>query len=168
MTPDPALRLQSVLNTFQQVIIPAIDPGNALAVEQCGVITSQLAMLIDHMPMIGAYHRACLRDLTGTIDGLPQAQGGPETVAVAETLAEDRAAAEEGADDLAAFHRIGLSFEQLMRAVAVDGAPSYRARVDAAALAFSERQSMRMRSWFKAAGFDHCEAEVPPIAQLIG
>ncbi|MFW2828720.1 hypothetical protein [Sphingomonas sp. ID0503] len=167
MTPDPAIRLQSVLNTFSQVIVPAIDPNNALAVEQCGVMAAQLAMLIEHMPMIGAYHRTCLNDLAQIVDGLPEAAGGPQTMAAAETLAADRAQARDATDDRAAFHQLGLSLERLMRAAAADGDPAYRRQVDGAVLAFSERQSLRSRSWFNSAGFDHCEAEVPPIAELL-
>ena len=71
MTPDPIIRLASVVQTLEHVVVPAVDSGNLLAVEQCGVVLAQLRMLERHMPLIGAYHALCLTDLLGVVAALP-------------------------------------------------------------------------------------------------
>ena len=43
MTPNPNIRLQSLVHTLEQVIFPAVDPANSLANEQCGLVLSQQA-----------------------------------------------------------------------------------------------------------------------------
>ena len=42
MTPSIAVRLESVLHGLRDVVIPAINPGEALAVEQSGLILAQI------------------------------------------------------------------------------------------------------------------------------
>ncbi|WP_374410500.1 hypothetical protein [Novosphingobium colocasiae] len=167
MTPDPAIRLQSVIHTLERVIIPAVDTGNLLAVEQCGVTVAQLRMLLEHLPLLTAYHGACVADLVATAQDLPEPDGGPQTLAAAARLGQvltDRAATD---DDRLFYHRVGKALEDLLRAVAGDGAPAYRRAIDRAVLTFSRRQSLRSRSWFVGAGFDPKPAELPPVTELI-
>lgn len=48
------IRLQSVVHTLEQVVIPAVDTTNSLAMEQCGLVLAQLRMLVAHMPLSAA------------------------------------------------------------------------------------------------------------------
>ena len=167
MTPTPMIRLQSVVHTLEQVVIPAVDTTNSLAMEQCGLVLAQLRMLVAHMPFIGGYHQLCLTDLVATADGLPAPEGGADSQAAAAAVAQARKAADEATDPAVAFHTLGHAIEELLRACARDGDPAYRAAVDAAVLAFSIRQSRRSRSWFRDAGFDHNPAELPELADMV-
>ncbi|MES2492972.1 MAG: hypothetical protein V4579_06785 [Pseudomonadota bacterium] len=167
MTPNPVIRLTSVVQTLEHVVFPAVDPDNSLAQEQCGLVLAQLRMLIGHLPWIGAYHTLCHDDIAATAAGLPSTEGGPQTVAAAAALARSVAEAADGGDPLAGFHIIGTAIDTLLRAVAVDGAAAYRRAVERDVFQFSRRQSLRSRSWFRDAGFDPDAASVPDYADLI-
>lgn len=167
MTPNPIIRLQSLVQTLEHVIVPAVDPGNSLAIEQCGLVLAQLRMLVRHTPFIGEYHALCLGDLMTTVDSIPPAAGGSRTIDAAEALARARAEADDLTDASAGFHLVGRALETLMRAAAHDGDPAYRSSVDSSVLAFSKRQSRRARTWFKDAGFDSNPEELPELADMV-
>lgn len=167
MTPDPIIRLASVVQTLEHVIVPAVDPGNLLAVEQCGVVLAQLRMLKQHMPLIGAYHALCLTDLLAAVAALPPVEGGAAAVTARRELAEACAQVDDPADPRLAFHRVGRALEGLVRAMAQDGEPAVRRAIDAAVLAFSIRQARRARSWFQDAGFDHDAGSLPSVEAMV-
>ncbi len=168
MTPNPTIRLASLLQTLEHVIFPAVDQNNSLAQEQCGLVLGQLRMLIQHMPYFGEYHGMCFADLAETVGQLPAHAGGEQSAAAAEALSATVGEAKGMNDVLAAYHLLGRALEQAMRAAAQDGEPAYRNAVDAAVLAFSKRQSLRARSWFKEAGFDHAPETLPTLAEMFG
>ena len=167
MTPDPTIRIQSVMQTLEHLIFPAVDPTNSLAIEQCGLVLAQLRMLIRHIPHIGQYHALCRDDLIATVAGLPPASGGTAAQAAAQRLQEACGQAHSMGDASAAYHQIGFTLERLMRVAVEDGAPQYRRAIDAAVLAFSQRQSRRERSWFQDAGFDPYPPTLPDLAEMV-
>lgn len=168
MTPSPIIRLKSVVQTLEHVIIPAVDPGNSLAIEQCALVLAQLHMLVRHMPFIGEYHALCHADLATTVAALPPAVGGPATEDAGLNLAVADREADGMTDASAAYHHLGRSLENLVRATAADGEAKYRAALDAAVLAFSRRQTRRARSWFRDAGFDHDPNGLPSLEDMVG
>ena len=167
MTPDPTIRIQSVMRTLEHLIFPAVDPSNSLAIEQCGLVLAQLRMLIRHVPHIGQYHALCRDDLVATVEGLPSAGGGTATRSAASRLHAACEQAPSLGDASAAYHQLGFALEGLMRVAVEDGAPEYRRAVDAAVLAFSHRQSRRERSWFQDAGFDPYPDTLPDLAEMV-
>lgn len=166
MTPNPIIRLQSLVHTLEQVIVPAVDRNNSLAMEQCGLVLAQLRMLIGHMPFISEYHSLCLSDIVATAQGFPAVAGGPATQDAAAALAGALSDAPRIADASNAFHHVGRAVEGLLRAVAGDGDPGFRHSVERAVLAFSERQTRRSRSWFRDSGFDPNPDELPEISEM--
>lgn len=168
MTPNPTIRLQSILQTLEHVIFPAVDPKNSLAQEQCGLVLGQLGMLIRHMPYFGEYHALCFDDLADTVAGLPAHEGGSGSAQASAALREKLAETREEDDPLTAFHALGHALEEYLRALADDGDPACRKTVEAKALAFSRRQSVRSRAWFKDAGFDHAPDELPSLEEMLG
>ncbi len=168
MTPNPTIRLQSILQTLEHVIVPAVDSRNSLAQEQCGLVLGQLRMLIQHMPYFGEYHALCLADLAETVSKLPAHRGGPVSQEAAQALSAAAAQATEMDDVLAAYHMLGHALERSMRAAAEDGEVAYRREIDAEVLEFSKRQALRARSWFKDAGFDHAPDELPSLREMFG
>lgn len=168
MTPNPTIRLTSLLQTIEHVIGPAVDPKNSLAQEQCGLVVAQLRMLIQHMPYFGEYHALCYADLAETVSQLPAHAGGPKSRAAADTLSATACRTTAMDDVLAAYHLLGRALEQLIRAAADDGEPAYRKAVGVLVLAFSRRQSLRARSWFKDAGFDHAPETLPTLEEMFG
>jgi hypothetical protein len=168
LTPNPNIRLQSLVHTLEQVIFPAVDQANLLAVEQCGLVLAQLRMLIRHMPYIGDYHTMCLDDLRQTVAALPEAQGGPGTSAAAASLHGALDAAASHANPAAAYQALGKALEALIGAAAADGDAGYRAALERAAFGFARRQSFRERIWFKDAGFDPSPEDLPELEDAFG
>lgn len=167
MTPNPIIRLQSVVQTLEHVIVPAVDRDNSLAQEQCGLVLAQLRMLIGHMPYIGEYHALCLADIVATARAIAPADGGRDTRDARAALDRAVAAAAGFADASDGFHHVGHALDALLRAVARDGAPGFRGGVERATLDFSMRQSRRARAWFRDAGFDSDPAALPEIADMV-
>ena len=165
MTPSIAVRLESVLHGLRDVIIPAINPAEALAVEQSGLIMAQLSMLLSQLPYAERYHRLCSDDARATAAELVKnPAGGPRSLAAAEALAAKLAA--KDADAHADYLAIAEGIATLTTAAFADAEAGWRARIDSAVLAFSCRQNRRERVWFKAAGFDPDPAELPDLATL--
>ena len=167
MTPNPTIRLQSVLQTLEHVIFPAVDADNSLAQEQCGLVLGQLRMMIRHMPFFADYHALCYQDLAQTVGALPAAEAGDASRGAANALREALAASATMRDANAAYHALGHALEQLLRALAQDGTPACRRAVEAEVLAFSQRQSLRARVWFKDTGFDHAPDELPALETML-
>ena len=140
MTPDVHIRLTSVSHGLRDVIVPAVDKGASLAQEQCGLVLAQLDMLLRQLPWIERYPALCRDDLRATVPEIGDAQ--------------------------ADYDRIGFGVEALVFAVARDGAPAYRARVDAEILRFSRRQNTRERTWFAGNGFDPRPEEIGSLAEM--
>lgn len=166
MTPNPNIRLQSLVHTLEQVIFPAVDPANSLANEQCGLVLAQLRMLIRQMPYIGDYHAMCLEDIRQTIDDLPVPQGDALTSDAALQLKAARDGAKDAANPAAAYQMLGKAFEALLAAAATDAEADYRRELERNAFAFARRQAMRERVWFKDAGFDPHPEELPELEEM--
>jgi hypothetical protein len=166
MTPNPNIRLQSLVHTLEQVIFPAVDPSNSLANEQCGLVLAQLRMLIRQMPYIGDYHAMCLDDIRDTIDSLPEAKGGPLTLDAAAQIRTTRDGVKDAANAAAAYQALGKALELLLRATPVDGDAEFRTVLERTAFSFARRQSVRERIWFKDAGFDPRPEELPELEQM--
>src|SRR5690606_23108332 len=167
MTPNPSIRLGSVMQTLEQVVFPAVDPSNSLAVEQCGVIAAQLKMLLHHLPVIAIYHSLCRDDLVDTVSNLPSAVGGALTMDAASKLQSVLDGAASDSDAAAAFHRLGFALEDLLRAAARDGAPDYRRAMNENVFLFTQRQTRRERVWFKEAGFDPRPEELSDLETML-
>jgi hypothetical protein len=166
MTPNPNIRLQSLVHTLEQVIFPAVDPANSLANEQCGLVLAQLRMLIRHMPYIGEYHLMCLEDIRDTIGQLPVASGAHLTIEADAALRRTREEVMETGNPAAAYQALGKAFEALLRSAAEDGDTGYRYSLERMAFAFARRQARRERIWFKDAGFDPHPEELPELEQM--
>jgi hypothetical protein len=166
MTPSIEVRLESVLHGMRDAIIPAIKPGEALAVEQSGLILAQLSMLLKQLPYADRYHRLCRDDARASAASLVlNPAGGPRSLAAVKVLTALLDGA-EATDPNADYLSLAGGISALTTAVVEDGEPGWRARVHAAVLAFSTRQNRRERVWFADAGFDPNPGELPTLATL--
>lgn len=167
MTPSIEIRIISVLHGLRDVIFPAINPDEALAVEQSGLILAQLNMLLKQLPYADRYHRLCRDDARSTAAAVVEnIAGGPNSKAAAEALIAHLAAA-VGEDPHADYLALAGGIAALTIAVTHDAEPEWRAQVNAAVLAFSSRQNRRERVWFKDSGFDPNPGELPDLATLV-
>jgi hypothetical protein len=166
MTPSIEVRLQSVLHGLRDVVIPAINPSEALAVEQSGLILAQLSMLLRQLPYADRYHQLCRDDARATAAVIVEKPvGGPRSRAAAAALAALLAGADTH-DPHADYLELAGGIAALTTAAAEDAQPGWRASVHAAVLGFASRQNRRERVWFKDAGFDPNPGELPDLAAL--
>jgi hypothetical protein len=168
MTPSIEVRLESVLHGLRDAIIPAINPSEALAVEQAGLILAQLSMLVRQMPYADRYYRLCRDDARASAAVIVrEPAGGSRSLAAADKLTLFLTGADVDvphADYLA----LAGGIANLTSAAAEDAEPEWRARVHREVLAFSSRQNRRERVWFMDAGFDPNPGELPSLAELCG
>ena len=167
MTPNPSIRLTSVMQTLDKVVFPAVDPSNSLAVEQCGVIAAQLKMLLQHLPVIDLYHSLCRDALVDSVKSLPPAKGGSATIQAATALETCVGSVTDDSDPAGAYHRLGFALEDLIRAAAEDGDSDYRYQMNQVVLDFARGQSLRERVWCKDAGFDPRPEELPSLEAML-
>jgi len=168
MTPHPETRLDGVIRTLNDVVVPALGPEHAMAREQSAVILAQLRMLKTQLVHIGDYHALCRDDVRDTATELVhEIAGGPKTEEAASGLAAALKKAEGERDPYEAYNLIGFALEWLIHAVPLDADLQYRARVERGVFAFSRRQVRRERIWFKDAGFDPYPNELPSIAEMM-
>jgi hypothetical protein len=168
MTPSIEVRLESVLHGLRDAIIPAINPSEALAVEQSGLILAQLAMLLRQLPYADRYYRLCRDDARASAAVIIQdPAGGPRSQAATKALAALLTVAEID-DPHAGYLALAEGVAALTTAAALDAEPGWRDRVHAGVLAFASRQNRRERVWFKEAGFDPDPGELPSLAAMCG
>lgn len=166
MTPSITVRLESVLNGLRAAIIPAIDPNEALAIEQADLILAQLSMLQRQLPYADRYHRLCRDDAHATAAAIVQEPaGGPASVAAAAALAALLETADRD-DPHAGYLELAGGIAALTTAAAEDAGPEWRKRIDGAVLPFASRQNRRERVWFQTAGFDPDPGELVDLAEL--
>lgn len=165
MTPSIEVRLQSMLHGFRDVVVPAIDPGEALAVEQAALIMAQLSALLKQLPYADRYHRLCRDDAQTTAAAIGQdAAGGPRSLAAAAAL--EALLASDSGNPHADYLALADGIAQLTTAATHDGEAHWRQRIDPPLLAFVCRQNRRERVWCKDAGFDPNPAELPDLAPM--
>lgn len=164
MIPGIELRLDSMRRAVAEVILPAIDPTNSLAVEQAMLLLGHIGLLIDQAGKADVYARLCFADLAKMASGI-KANGGPVTQAAAVALST-AIGASTGMGD--ADYRSGTrALETLIRAADVDAEASFRLALRKQVLAFGKRQATRDRSWFAASGFDPDAASLPSIETML-
>lgn len=167
MIPSPELRITSIINSLKNVIVPAVDENNPLALEQCHLIIAHLSMLSDQIPFVSKYHAACLEDVVRLANSVVPAVGGTETTESAKLLCAASADAEMATNTYEAYHLVGHALEQHIRAAQSDANAVYRERLEKEVLAFAYRQTERERSWFKQSGLDHNPGELRSIGDVL-
>ena len=166
MIPDIELRLDSVRRALTEVILPAIDAGNSLAIEQTMLAIGHIGMIIGQADNVANYVAICFADLAETMADLPPA-AGPKTATAAEALAAALPMPEQAADCRAAYRTATAALEHLIRTADGEGDTAFRRELHQRVLAFTKRQSRRERSWFGASGFDPDARTLPSIAEMI-
>jgi hypothetical protein len=166
MTPSITIRLESILHGFRDVIMPAINSQEVLAVEQAGLIMAQLSMLLRQLPHSDQYNRLCQDDAHETAVAIVrEPDGGPRSRQAADALA--KLSAKPSLNPHAGYLELAAGIASLTKAVAEDADPAWRTRVNAAVLAFSIRQNRRERIWFLDAGFDPNSAGLPELKTFV-
>lgn len=176
MTPSHELRIKSMLRAMTEVLIPALDPKQQLAMDQAQLIVGNLRLLLAQHDKSYQYAMVELREYADLVrDLLAATDGGARCVAAkaaaTEVLAEISPTAAlaiptENAlvDQVSA---IKQAADDLLEASFADGAEGFRKAAARLTLAQSEAQVLRERAWVIPAGFEMDPEAFPPLDDLL-
>ncbi len=167
------IQIATLIRALKDVVMPAIDPGNRLAVEQGQLMLGMLNLMQQQLPMQFRFDRDELRRLVGTAQELEALCAGEPTVRedVQSLTALRRAAAECLAAcgvDPAALHgdvmRLRQAIGSLVTAVGDAGSTELLGKVERQVLDLSREQLLRDRSLLAPQGW---EPGLPAIGELL-
>ena len=172
----PQIQIASVLKALTDVVLPALDPHNKLALEQLQLSIGMLRLMAQQLPL---QYRFDIDELSRLLnlarDLKTQALGGSDTRAAADALHELTTAAQESLDASRAGPEEVVRWVRALRSAAgavvtqvyVDGDPGCRDQIRDTVLAMSKDQLLRDRAMLAAQGWEPDPAAVPPIASLL-
>ena len=175
---DLGLRLKSMEKAMADVIIPALEGSNALAVEQAYFVLFHIRLITAQFDKDLHFKLAELREIAGCaeelIEALPPSPAGAAGVAVARTReALGSSAAARGLqvpsrDEVTEMIReLKGAVDVLLRGALAGKDPVVAEAATKITLRYSERDVTRRRVWVKDAGYDLEAAELPSLAQVL-
>ena len=173
----PDIQITSVIKAMTDVIIPAIDPVNKLAIEQSQLIIGLLSLLKSQLPVQFRFDRDELGRLcthAATLSRISSSDSG--TQKALQQLAADSAAASslldqfgrDPAELIAQVRKLREGMSGVVDAAAqgTDGAAQLQA--EKVILAMSKEQLLRDRSLVKMQGWEMDPDSIPAIEELLG
>jgi len=168
----PEIQLRASIKSLTDVVLPAVDANNKLAVEQLQLAIGLLSMMEQRLPLEFKFDCDELRRLVGFADELKH------YAADSDALVELSAAAGAGADVLEraqaspaevlnAVRRLRASGGTLAATAYRAGSPDNRAAIMKTVLAMSGEQLLRDRAWVSLQGWEPHPEAIPPIAELL-
>ncbi|WP_374414029.1 hypothetical protein [Novosphingobium colocasiae] len=160
MVPDLELQLAAATKALREVVAPAIDPANGVALEQLHLAMATVDFVRTRLPL---RRRRVVRELENAHALAMQvaAAGGGTLAALAD---EAQALLDSGADD-AAMDALRLRIlDAAEQAVAADPGNKDLSR---AVLAVAQHQTDLARAWFAPMGFEVDPAGRPTLEQLL-
>ncbi|MFA7595164.1 MAG: hypothetical protein WCY92_02315 [Novosphingobium sp.] len=159
MIPEIDVQLAAVAKSLADNVLPAVDPANAMAVEQLHLALATLAIVRQRLPDLHAYLR---RDLADNIALARQIGANADTIADSEAVLASPESSPQ---------RIEAQVRALKEAIgaAIDearGTPA-EAAVAAAVLAAQGPMILRMRAWAIGMGFEPDPSQIPDLTELL-
>lgn len=176
MQMQAALQLQSAIKALTDVVLPAVDPANKLAQEQCRLVIGTLGLMAQQLPLSFRFGCDELSRLLRLAEVLRDAaQGGPNTTACVEKMSQTAAAAshtldraQAGPDAIEqAIRELRAATSLVVRSSFVDGNEAALKQVQDAVLAAAREQLLRDRSWVLPQGWEPAPDAVPKIGDLL-
>jgi len=170
------LRLQSMLRAMIEVIQPAIDRSQQLAIDQANIMIGTLRILLDQNDKAYQFRMVELRQYAKQVRELLElAQGGPETdascraakvvLARAEPIAAMPIPTQAALSDLVLAMRTAA--DELLQAAHTDGNPAFRRAAARLVLDAGGKELVRERVWVRAAGFESDPRALPSMEELL-
>ncbi len=160
MVPNHTLRLQAMLRAMTEVIIPALDPSQRLALDQAQILTGNLRLLIDQTGKTGDYDRVELAETRSLGRALAHLLARP-----ADRFDGPAPAGEADLRDLLLATK--QATDELIRAALAADDPDIRSAANGLVLDQAERQLLRERVWFRAAGFEIAPEALPTMDDVL-
>jgi len=159
MNPSIKLRIHTMIRALNEAIIPAVDPGNALAQEQANLLVGHLHVLLQHegreQLICEVEHTELMRLGSALVEA---SRGGSATAAA--TARVRNLPKDVDTDTLS--HAI----EALIIDSGIDGDDAFKRACDKLVIEHGREATRRSRVWFKSMGFDHDPDALPDIDSL--
>ncbi len=168
----PDIALHASIKSLTEIVLPAVDPANKLAVEQLQLAIGLMAMMEQRLPLEFKFNCDELRRLLDFADELkPQAGMHPAaadftaaTAAGADVLRRAQASPEEVLDAVRRLRATGAALAASAYRDNTD--PTQRAAIMKSVLTLSREQLLRDRAWVSPQGWEGPEA-LPPLQEML-
>ena len=169
------IQLQTAIRALSEVVAPAVDASNALAVEQLQIVIGMLHLMAARLPLQARFDCDELSRLLEFSTALIAALDGGGYTDVITTL---RCATGEGAgllalaqadpaDILRVIRELRTHTGTLITTAYRDGSDAERARITTLTLAHADAQLLRERSWVVPMGWERQPEDLPAIEDLL-
>jgi hypothetical protein len=173
MVIDNLQRIRAIERAMRDVIIPALDPKMANAIEQAGYVVGHLALLAEHNNWEYPFALAEMRDFLDLTASLQRIVGD----AAPEAVTAVAGSATRGAEPLAPLRipplstvkdhilRLRQAADELLMA-ALDGPPELRNAAAAEVFRVAARREERDGAWNRGAGYDTGAADLTSLLDV--
>lgn len=170
-------QIPTLIKALTEVVLPAVDPANKLAIEQGQLIVGMLHLIAQRLPLQARYDRHELQDflsfaerLTGQAASLPEAR---EALAgLAPSVEQGRAtlaiAGADPADVRAAILALRTATGAVVSATAVATDRAAVQAISATVMQHAEGLLRRERAYIAMQGWEGPNAGLPALETLIG
>lgn len=172
----PDIQIACMTKAMMDVVIPAVDPANKLALEQSQLIVGMLTLMARQLPLQFSFDRDELKRLAGSAPRLESISIVDEHAAAAKSRFLDGCAqAEEILDKcqidpavlLESIKELRRALGEIVLTVAESNDKSAQLDVETAVLDLSREQLLRDRSLMVTQGFESDPAAIPSIESLL-
>lgn len=166
----PDIQIKSMIKAMTEVILPAVDPSNELAIQQAQLMIGHMALLSQRLPL--QYRSDCdeLARLLQLFDSLASDAGigggdlsGP-VEAARDVLARAKAEPEELVE---AIRNLAAALDQPLQEAVSSKNENTRRTVLELVLNSSKDQLLRNRAWLIMQGWEPDPSAVPDITTLL-
>lgn len=162
MIPDADLQLSVVIKALRDVVAPAVDAANLVAVEQLHLALATLGMVRARLPHLHAVARQELANALALASAV-DAQGE-----IGKLIADGREVLGDPQTATAALDSVRVRLlDAVSEYVASPFDPEQQRRIDRAIIAHSKPQCDLARAWSLPAGFEPNPGEVMEIERLL-
>lgn len=165
MVPDSSLQLAVVIKALREVVAPAVDPANRLAVEQLHLSIATLGLVQQGLPLAHARARREMLNALALAEAVRAAGGGD---ALGEAMAGARATLDDPRTGEPALNEARRALlVQTEAAVAASAGTQAQQAVARAVVAASRAQFDLARAWCLGAGFETGTEGLPALDALL-
>jgi hypothetical protein len=161
------IQLKSVIRALSEVVLPAVDSNNALAIEQTQVVIGMLQLMAARLPLQFRYdcdELARLLELCRALATYDDGTLASATDAGAAVLARAQAGPDEV---LLAIRQLRTLSGALITARYGDGDELTRTDISQRVLAHADQQLLRERAWVAPQGWEIQPETLPAIEDLL-
>jgi len=165
MIPDLELQLSVTIKALRDVVLPAIDPADGVAIEQAHLALATLGMVRAHLPLRQNLAQTELSNALARADSLDTGATAETALATARSKAKAVAGNPASCQDEMEAARLSL-LEEMERLIA--DVPAHRfAALGRSCLAAMQPQLDLQRRWVADAGFDPDATGLPAIEKML-